>query len=105
MNTLHLETSPYLLQHSHNPIHWKAWNQDTLALAKRQDKLLIVSIGYSTCHWCHVMEKESFENEEVASVMNEHFISIKVDREELPHLDNFYMKAVQIMTKQGGWPL
>lgn len=105
MNTLHLETSPYLLQHAHNPIHWKAWNQDTLALAQQQDKLLIVSIGYSTCHWCHVMEKESFENEEVASIMNEHFISIKVDREELPHLDNFYMKAVQIMTKQGGWPL
>ncbi|MCC9042679.1 thioredoxin domain-containing protein [Myroides sp. M-43] len=105
MNTLHLETSPYLLQHAHNPIHWKAWNQETLTLAQQQDKLIVVSIGYSTCHWCHVMEKESFENEEVASLMNNHFISIKVDREELPHLDNFYMKAVQIMTKQGGWPL
>lgn len=105
MNTLHLESSPYLLQHAHNPIHWQAWNKNTLALAQKEDKLIIISIGYSTCHWCHVMEKESFENEEVAAVMNTDFISIKVDREELPHLDNFYMKAVQIMTKQGGWPL
>lgn len=105
MNTLHLESSPYLLQHANNPIHWKAWNKETLTLAQQQDKLIVVSIGYSTCHWCHVMEHESFENEDVADVMNTHFISIKVDREELPHLDNFYMKAVQIMTKQGGWPL
>ncbi|EHO11505.1 Thioredoxin-related protein [Myroides odoratimimus] len=105
MNLLHLESSPYLLQHANNPIYWKAWNKETLTLAEQEDKLLIISIGYSTCHWCHVMEKESFENQEVADLMNQHFISIKVDREELPHLDNFYMKAIQIMTKQGGWPL
>lgn len=105
MNLLHLESSPYLLQHANNPIYWKAWNKETLTRAEQEDKLIIISIGYSTCHWCHVMEKESFENQEVADIMNQHFISIKVDREELPHLDNFYMKAIQIMTKQGGWPL
>ena len=105
MNELHLETSPYLLQHANNPIHWKAWNEDTLAAAKQQNKLIIVSIGYSACHWCHVMEHESFEDEEVAAVMNRHFISVKVDREERPDVDGIYMKAVQIMTGQGGWPL
>jgi uncharacterized protein len=105
MNQLHLETSPYLLQHANNPIYWKAWNKNTLATAKKENKLIIISIGYSACHWCHVMEHESFENEEVANVMNPNFISIKVDREERPDVDAIYMKAVQIMTGQGGWPL
>ncbi len=105
MNELHKENSPYLLQHANNPIHWKAWNTQTLDLALQQDKLIVVSIGYSTCHWCHVMEHESFENTEVAELMNDNYISIKIDREEHPDIDNFYMKAVQLMTKQGGWPL
>lgn len=105
MNELHKETSPYLLQHATNPIHWKAWSEKTLELAKKSNKLIAISIGYSTCHWCHVMEHESFEDNEVATLMNEHFISIKIDREEFPDIDAFYMKAVQIMTKQGGWPL
>ena len=105
MNQLNLETSPYLLQHANNPIHWKAWNENTLTTAQKENKLLIISIGYSACHWCHVMEHESFENEEVASVMNPNFISIKVDREERPDVDAIYMKAVQMMTNRGGWPL
>lgn len=105
MNELHLETSPYLLQHATNPIHWKAWNATTLEQAKSQNKLIIVSVGYSACHWCHVMEHESFENEEVAYIMNTHFINIKVDREERPDIDAVYMKAVQIMTSRGGWPM
>ena len=105
MNQLHLETSPYLLQHANNPIHWNAWNEVTLATAKTENKLIIISIGYSACHWCHVMEHESFENQEVATVMNPNFISIKVDREERPDVDAIYMKAVQIMTGRGGWPL
>lgn len=105
MNELNLETSPYLLQHANNPVHWKAWNEKTLALAKQQNKLILISIGYSTCHWCHVMEHESFENEEVATTMNAHFINIKIDREERPDIDAVYMKAVQIMTGRGGWPM
>jgi len=105
MNELHLETSPYLLQHANNPIHWKAWNEASLAQAKTHDKLIIVSVGYSACHWCHVMEHESFEDNEVAALMNKHFISIKVDREERPDVDATYMKAVQLMTGQGGWPM
>lgn len=105
MNELHLETSPYLLQHAGNPIHWKAWNEKSLARAKEENKLIILSVGYSACHWCHVMEHESFEDEEVALVMNRHFISIKVDREERPDVDALYMKAVQLMTGQGGWPM
>jgi uncharacterized protein len=105
MNQLSLETSPYLLQHANNPIYWKAWNAETLAIAKKTNKLIIISIGYSACHWCHVMEHESFENEEVAQVMNSSFISIKVDREERPDVDAIYMKSVQIMTGHGGWPL
>ena len=105
MNELHLETSPYLLQHANNPIHWKAWNANTLELAKNQNKLIIISIGYSACHWCHVMEHESFEDNEVAATMNAHFISIKIDREERPDIDAVYMKAVQIMTGHGGWPM
>ncbi len=105
MNELHLETSPYLLQHANNPVHWKAWNALSLAEAKEKNQLIIISIGYSACHWCHVMEHESFENEAVASVMNAHFVNIKVDREERPDIDAVYMKAVQIMTGHGGWPL
>lgn len=105
MNKLHLETSPYLLQHANNPIHWKAWNQESLAQAREEGKLIVVSIGYSACHWCHVMEHESFEDEEVAAVMNRHYISIKVDREERPDVDATYMKAVQLMTGHGGWPM
>ena len=105
MNELHLETSPYLLQHANNPVHWKAWNQNSLTLAKKSNKLLLISIGYSACHWCHVMEHESFENEDVASVMNAHFINIKIDREERPDIDAVYMKAIQVMTGHGGWPM
>lgn len=105
MNELNLETSPYLLQHANNPVHWKAWNEKTLALAKKENKLILISIGYSACHWCHVMEHESFENNEVASVMNAHFINIKIDREERPDIDAVYMKAVQVMTGRGGWPM
>ncbi|VAW26390.1 Uncharacterized protein YyaL, partial [hydrothermal vent metagenome] len=104
-NNLINETSPYLLQHAHNPVNWYAWNKETLELAKKENKLIIISIGYSSCHWCHVMEHESFENEEVAKVMNENFISIKVDREERPDIDQVYMNAVQLMTGRGGWPL
>ena len=105
MNELHLETSPYLLQHANNPVHWKAWNATSLAKAKEKNQLIIISIGYSACHWCHVMEHESFENEAVAAVMNTHYVNIKVDREERPDVDAVYMKAVQIMTGHGGWPL
>jgi len=105
MNDLHNETSPYLLQHSNNPVHWKAWNQKSLDFAKENDKLIIVSVGYSACHWCHVMEHETFEDSEAAAVMNQNFVSIKVDREERPDIDAVYMKAVQIMTGRGGWPM
>ena len=105
MNQLISETSPYLLQHANNPVHWKAWNNDSLAQAQKNNKLIIISIGYSACHWCHVMEHESFESEEVAAVMNQNFINIKVDREERPDIDQIYMNAVQLMTGKGGWPL
>lgn len=105
MNELNLETSPYLLQHAENPVHWKAWNSNSLETAQSENKLIIVSVGYSACHWCHVMEHESFEDNDVAKVMNKDFISIKVDREERPDIDAVYMKAVQIMTSRGGWPM
>ena len=105
MNELSQQTSPYLLQHANNPVHWKAWNDAALQKAASEDKLVIVSSGYSACHWCHVMEHESFEDNKVAEVMNRNFISIKVDREERPDIDAVYMKAVQIMTGQGGWPM
>ena len=105
MNQLSQESSPYLLQHANNPVHWKAWNANTLAEAKKNNQLIIISIGYSACHWCHVMEHESFENAEVAQTMNTYFTNIKVDREEHPNVDAVYMKAVQIMTGRGGWPL
>ena len=104
-NELIDETSPYLLQHAHNPVNWKAWNTETLQLAKDEKKLMIISIGYSACHWCHVMEKESFEDFTVASVMNKYFISVKVDREERPDVDQIYINAVQLMTGSAGWPL
>ncbi|MCL7763753.1 thioredoxin domain-containing protein [Polaribacter sp. Z014] len=104
-NELGHETSPYLLQHANNPVNWKAWNDKTLQLAKDKNKLIIISIGYSACHWCHVMEEESFENDSIAKIMNENFINIKVDREERPDVDNVYMNAVQLMTGSGGWPL
>jgi len=105
MNLLSKETSPYLLQHANNPVHWKAWNANSLAEAKEKNSLIIISIGYSACHWCHVMEHESFEDQEVADVMNKSFVNIKVDREERPDVDAVYMKAVQLMTRRGGWPL
>ena len=104
-NSLIHETSPYLLQHAHNPVDWHAWNDETLEKAKREDKLILLSIGYSACHWCHVMEHECFEDETVAKIMNAHFICIKVDREERPDIDQVYMLAVQLMTGRGGWPL
>ncbi len=104
-NSLIDETSPYLLQHAHNPVNWYAWNDATLEKAKLENKLILVSIGYSACHWCHVMEHESFEDENVAKLMNDHFICIKVDREERPDIDQVYMLAVQLMTGRGGWPL
>ena len=104
-NSLVNETSPYLLQHAHNPVDWYPWNEATLAKAQDEDKLLLISIGYSACHWCHVMEHESFEDEEVAKIMNDNFICIKVDREERPDIDQIYMTAVQLMSQRGGWPL
>jgi hypothetical protein len=104
-NRLSLETSPYLLQHAHNPVDWYAWGDEALQRAKREDKPILLSIGYSACHWCHVMERESFENDSIAGLMNANFVCIKVDREERPDLDQIYMTAVQIMTGSGGWPL
>lgn len=104
-NALIKEKSPYLLQHAHNPVNWVAWNNETLKQAEQDNKLILVSIGYSACHWCHVMEHESFEDEEVAAIMNESFICVKIDREERPDIDAVYMSAVQLMTQHGGWPL
>ena len=104
-NRLINQTSPYLLQHAHNPVNWHPWGEEALEHAKREDKPILLSIGYAACHWCHVMEHESFENEQIAAVMNEHFINIKVDREERPDLDEIYMNAVQMLTGAGGWPM
>ena len=104
-NRLADETSPYLLQHAHNPVDWHPWGPEALETARAQDRPIFLSIGYSACHWCHVMERESFENPEIAALMNEHFVSIKVDREERPDLDDVYMAAVQAMTGSGGWPM
>ena len=104
-NALIRETSPYLLQHAHNPVDWLPWGEDAFQRARDEDKPVFLSIGYSTCHWCHVMEHESFENEKVAAVMNHHFINIKVDREERPDIDAAYMAYVQATTGQGGWPM
>ncbi len=104
-NRLIHESSPYLLQHAYNPVDWLPWNEEALEKAAREDKPILVSIGYSACHWCHVMERESFEDQQIAGFLNEHFISIKVDREEKPDVDHVYMDAVQAMGIQGGWPL
>ncbi len=104
-NRLLHETSPYLLQHAHNPVDWYPWGPEALQKAQAEDKPILVSIGYAACHWCHVMEHESFEDPDTAALMNEHFVNIKVDREERPDLDSIYMTAVQAMTGQGGWPL
>ena len=105
MNRLSLERSPYLLQHAHNPVEWFAWSDEAFAKAASESKPIFLSVGYSTCHWCHVMEHESFENEAVAAVLNEHFVSIKVDREERPDVDRVYMTFVQATTGSGGWPM
>lgn len=104
-NRLTKQASPYLRQHQHNPVDWYPWGEEALKKARDENKLIIVSIGYSACHWCHVMERESFENEAIAAVMNKYFVSIKVDREERPDIDQIYMLAVQLMTNAGGWPL
>ena len=104
-NHLINEKSPYLLQHAHNPVDWYPWGEEAFQKAAREDKPIFLSIGYSTCHWCHVMEYESFEDEDVAKILNEYFVSIKVDREERPDIDNIYMTVCQAMTGSGGWPL
>ncbi|MGH7398973.1 MAG: thioredoxin domain-containing protein [Candidatus Rokuibacteriota bacterium] len=104
-NRLASETSPYLLQHAHNPVDWYPWGAEAFARARREDKPVLLSVGYSACHWCHVMERESFENDEIAALMNRLFVSIKVDREERPDVDQIYMQAVQSMTGRGGWPM
>src|ERR671928_1230597 len=104
-NRLAGETSPYLLQHKDNPVDWHPWGEEALARARDEDKPILLSIGYSACHWCHVMERESFEDETTARAMNEHFVCIKVDREERPDVDGVYMDAVVTMTGHGGWPM
>ncbi|MEL7269369.1 MAG: thioredoxin domain-containing protein [Bacteroidota bacterium] len=104
-NALVNESSPYLLQHAHNPVNWEAWSPEVLARAQKEDKPLLISIGYASCHWCHVMEDECFEDMEVAQMMNDNFINIKIDREERPDVDQIYMDALQLMTQRGGWPL
>ncbi len=104
-NRLIDESSPYLLQHAHNPVEWHPLGEGAFQKAKSDNKPILLSIGYSACHWCHVMEHESFENEEIAAVMNENVVSIKVDREERPDLDEIYMNAVQMLTGHGGWPM
>ncbi|MCX8020165.1 MAG: thioredoxin domain-containing protein [Chitinophagaceae bacterium] len=104
-NRLINEKSPYLLQHAHNPVNWYPWGDEAFQIARKEDKPVLVSIGYSACHWCHVMEKESFQDESVAAIMNKYFVNIKIDREERPDLDHLYMEAVQLITGSGGWPL
>ena len=104
-NRLGQETSPYLLQHQHNPVHWQAWSAETLALAKRSGRPVLLSVGYAACHWCHVMAHESFENAEIATLMNEYFVNVKVDREERPDVDHLYQQALMMMGRRGGWPL
>ncbi len=104
-NKLIQETSPYLLQHAHNPVDWYSWGEEALQKAKQEDKPILVSIGYAACHWCHVMEKESFEDEQTAGIMNQHFVCIKIDREERPDLDHLFMDALQAIAGNGGWPL
>src|SRR5246127_3502556 len=104
-NRLINEQSPYLRQHAYNPVDWYPWGEEALRRARSENKPILLSIGYSACHWCHVMERESFESEQIAQLMNENFVSIKVDREERPDLDQIYMDAVQLLTGRGGWPL
>ncbi|HEX2523800.1 MAG TPA: thioredoxin domain-containing protein, partial [Terriglobia bacterium] len=104
-NRLIHETSPYLRQHAHNPVDWHPWDETALERARKEDKPILLSIGYSACHWCHVMERESFENEDIASIMNQYFVNVKVDREERPDLDAIYMAYVQMTTGSGGWPM
>src|SRR5437016_13671733 len=104
-NRLALESSPYLLQHAHNPVDWRPWGDDTFAAARALDRPIFLSVGYATCHWCHVMEEESFESPEIARLLNERFVPVKVDREERPDVDAIYMQAVQLLTHQGGWPM
>ena len=104
-NILGLENSPYLLQHAHNPVYWQTWEKTDFQYLQKNNTLLLISIGYATCHWCHVMENECFESESVADYMNVHFHNIKIDREERPDLDQIYMQALQLLTGQGGWPL
>ena len=104
-NRLADETSPYLLQHKDNPVDWYAWGEEALERARSEDRPILLSIGYSACHWCHVMERESFEDEQTAALMNERFVCIKLDREERPDIDSIYMEACQAMTGAGGWPL
>src|ERR687896_495726 len=104
-NRLAGESSPYLLQHKDNPVDWYPWGEEALARARDEDRPILLSIGYSACHWCHVMAHESFEDEETAALMNQHFVPIKLDREERPDLDAIYMEACQAMTGHGGWPL
>jgi uncharacterized protein YyaL (SSP411 family) len=104
-NRLIHENSPYLLQHAYNPVEWFPWGQEAIDRAKKEDKLLLISIGYSACHWCHVMEHESFEDSLTAEMMNEKFVCVKVDREERPDIDQLYMTAVHLMGGRGGWPL
>ncbi|MGH2515500.1 MAG: thioredoxin domain-containing protein, partial [Ktedonobacterales bacterium] len=104
-NRLILESSPYLLKHAHNPVDWYSWGEEAFAKAKHDDKPIFLSVGYAACHWCSVMERESFENEDTARTMNENFVSIKVDREERPDVDALYMDAVQALTGSGGWPM
>src|SRR5437773_3442161 len=104
-NRLALESSPYLLQHAHNPVDWYPWGTEAFAQAKKDGKLVFLSIGYSSCHWCHVMERESFENAEVAKLLNQSFVCIKVDREERPDIDAIYMTSLQVLRQRGGWPL
>src|SRR5580765_3560672 len=104
-NRLAQATSPYLLQHAHNPVDWYPWGDEAIEAARKQNKPIFLSVGYSTCYWCHVMERQSFENEQIAAEMNEKFICIKVDREERPDVDQLYMTAVQVLTRHGGWPM
>ncbi len=104
-NHLADQLSPYLLQHAGNPVDWRPWGAEALALARQQQKPIYLSIGYASCHWCHVMAHESFEDPEIARLLNEHFVSIKVDRQQRPDLDMIYMEAVQAMTGRGGWPM
>src|SRR5215208_3836093 len=104
-NRLAQETSPYLLQHAHNPVDWYPWGAEALARARAEDRPILLSVGYAACHWCHVMERESFEDEATSRLMNERFVCVKVDREERPDVDAIYMQAVQAMTGRGGWPM